>query len=188
MGTPCTPCTALVLITRDGHLSSRSQSQPGRRESDGEAQNPPTFQGEMPCHRPSPPFPALPTDRNPSLSLRPLITQRPGSGCPSRRGFQLMHSVINQWRSQGQWGWGGQTSLSLCQQGMLEITRHTTLIDAATVYTPDFRQSEMAGINSLLLDSVCAGGRGVEAGGETRKHLFMIFSFKSIYLTLQSVM
>lgn len=36
---------------------------------------------------------------------------------------------------------------------MLEITGHTTLIDAATVYTPHFRQSKMAGINSLLLDS-----------------------------------
>ena len=41
---------------------------------------------------------------------------------------------------------------------MLEITRHTTLIDAATVYTARYRQSERAGINSLLLDSVCAGG------------------------------
>lgn len=64
---------------------------------------------------------------------------------------------------------------------MLEITRHTTLIDAAMVYTPHFRRSKMAGINSLLLDGV-GGGEG-----ETRKHLFMIFSFKSLYLILQSV-
>lgn len=103
-----------------------------------------------------------------------------------------MHSVIHQWRSQGQLSGSGQTSLSLCQQGMLEITRHTTLIDAATVYTPHYRQSERAGINSLLLDSVCAEGEGGEGGeareGETRKHLFMTFSFKSVNLTLQSVM
>lgn len=89
-----------------------------------------------------------------------------------------MYSVISHWRSQLQSGCSGQTSLSLCQQGMLEITRHTTLIDAATAYTPRFRQSEMAGINSLLLDSMW-GGAG---GGETRKYLFMIFSFKSIHL------
>lgn len=92
-----------------------------------------------------------------------------------------MRSVISQCRSQLQLGWSGQTSLSLCQQGTLEITRHTTLIDAAMVYTPHFRRSKMAGINSLLLDGV-GGGEG-----ETRKHLFMIFSFKSLYLILQSV-
>lgn len=34
---------------------------------------------------------------------------------------------------------------------MPEIARHTALIDAATVYTPSFRQSETARINSLLL-------------------------------------
>ena len=47
---------------------------------------------------------------------------------------------------------------------MLEITRHTTLIDAATVYTPNYRPSERAGINSLLLDSVCAGREGGREG------------------------
>lgn len=130
-----------------------------------------------------------PPDASPKFSLPALITQQLGSRCPSLRGFQLMHSVIHQWRPQGQWGSSGQTSLSLCQQGMLEITRHTTLIDAARVYTPHFRQSEMAGINSLLLDGVCVWGRGGEAGeGGTRKYFFMIFSFKSIYWTLQSVM
>lgn len=71
---------------------------------------------------------------------------------------------------------------------MLEITRHTTLIDAATVYTPHYRQSERAGINSLLLDSVCAGGREGRQEKETRKHLFMTYSFQSVNWTLQSVM
>lgn len=111
-----------------------------------------------------------------------------GSLLPQLSSFQLMHSVIHQWRSQGQLSRSGQTSLSLCQQGMLEITRHTTLIDAATVYTPHYRQSERAGINSLLLDSVCAGGREGRQEKETRKHLFMTYSFQSVNWTLQSVM
>lgn len=73
-----------------------------------------------------------------------------------------MHLVINHRRSQLHLGWSRQTSFSLCQQGMLEITRHTTLINAATVYTPHFRLPEMAGINSLLLDSGGNVGGGQE--------------------------
>lgn len=100
---------------------------------------------------------------------------------PSCRSFHLMHSVINQCRSQLQLGWSGQTSLSLCQQGMLEITRHTTLIDAATVYTPHFRRSKMAGINSLLLD-------GVGEGKQRQENTFSWFSHLNLwYLILQSV-
>lgn len=45
---------------------------------------------------------------------------------------------------------------------MLEITRHTTLIDVATIYTPHFRCSEMARTNSLLLDG------GDQGGGQRR--------------------
>lgn len=41
---------------------------------------------------------------------------------------------------------------------MLELTRHTTLIDVATIYTPHFRCSEMARTNSLLLDGGDQGG------------------------------
>lgn len=101
---------------------------------------------------------------DPAPHLLPLITQlrlalRPT--CPSCRNMQPTHSVINQWGSQLRLGWSGQTSRSLCQQGILEITRHTTLIDARGVYTPHFRKPEMAGINSLL-DTVVVVGRGVE--------------------------
>lgn len=56
---------------------------------------------------------------------------------------------------------------------MLEITRHTALIDAATVYTARYRQSERAGINSLLLDSVCAGGREGRQEKERQENAFL---------------
>ena len=56
---------------------------------------------------------------------------------------------------------------------MLEITRHTTLIDAATVYTPHYGRSERAGINSLLLDSVCAGGREGRQEKERQENTFL---------------
>ena len=111
---------------------------------------------ETPCHWPAPPFPAQPQP----LPAPHSDHSAAGFLLPQLSSFQLMHSVIHQWRSQGQLSGSGQTSLSLCQQGMLEITRHTTLIDAATVYTPHYGWSERAGINSLLLVCVLGGGKG----------------------------
>lgn len=109
-------------------------------------------------------FPASPSGTSshlPSL-LRSLVSAC--SCCPSCRSFQPTSSVINHRGSQLQWGWSGQTSLSLCQQGMPGITRHTTLIDAAPAHTPHFRQSARAGINSLLLDSMWRWGWGARRG------------------------
>lgn len=111
-----------------------------------------------PCHCPLPPFPTLGHQLPPPSLLRSLVSAC--SCCPSCRSFQPTRSVINHRGSQLQWGWSGQTSLSLCQQGMPGITRHTTLIDAAPAHTPHFRQSARAGINSLLLDSMWRWGWG----------------------------
>lgn len=183
LGNSLGTCRRLLVILRGVQLSSWSQR--ARPRGKGQRQCHPNphivSQHRTPCHSLFSPCPTLlvPAPSSPSL---PGSLHHVCSCCPSCRSFQLLHSVISHWRSQLQLGWSGQTSLSLYQQGMLEITRHTTLIDAATAYTPHFRQSEMAGINSLLLDSMWGVGGGEPGVGETRKYLFMIFSFKSIYL------